>query len=297
MENHFTLCYSKSHETSRKPDATGEAAPTSDPVAGEGHDLVGGGRTGRLLSKFRFSMAADLSKGRRERAELQGLSGSSFQAFGTGEEAIGESFAEGRGGFWLQHRSLDHAPGGRGDSQVFWDSLSSQSSLATSDGVRVELSEAGTAGSGKRRGGDRTLEKEALAGNKKKPSHLEPIWPFSMKVGFFSSPMYVGHGRRGDRLPSCIIFTGETGSLPSPVSPSRPSGDAWGSTSDFRGKISIPLMWRPLCAISCDIFGVRSSSCGTRLSSIGENPFVTSWIVIHGSIWNGSLDMPLNSIR
>lgn len=64
MEDKFILYYSESHETSRKPDATGEAAPTSDPVTGEGHDLVGGGSTSRILRKFCFSMAAGLSKGR-----------------------------------------------------------------------------------------------------------------------------------------------------------------------------------------------------------------------------------------
>lgn len=41
----------------------------------------------------------------------------------------------------------------------------------------------------------------------KKPSHLEPIWPFSMKAGFCSFPMSVELGPRRDRLLSCIIST------------------------------------------------------------------------------------------
>ena len=56
---------------------------------------------------------------------------------------------------------------GRTNSQVFWNSLSSQSPLATSDGVGMELSEARAPGSGKERRGDRTLEEETMAGNKK----------------------------------------------------------------------------------------------------------------------------------
>ena len=175
MENNFVLCYNNSHETFRKPEATGEAAPTSDPVAGEGHDLVGSGTTSRFLRKLRFSMAAGLSKARRERAELQGLSGSSLQTFRAGEETVSETFAEGSFGFWLQHRSLDHETGGRGNSKGLWNSLPSQPSLATPDRARLELSEARTSGSGKGRGADRTLEGETLAGNKKKPPHLEPI--------------------------------------------------------------------------------------------------------------------------
>jgi hypothetical protein len=144
MENNFMLCYNNSHETFRKPEATGEAAPPSDPVAGEGHDLVGGGSTARILGKFCFSVAAGFSKGRGEGSELQSLPGSSCQAFGTRKEAIGEPFAERSFGFWLQYRSLDHETGGRGNSKDLRNSLSSQPSLATPDRARMELSETRT---------------------------------------------------------------------------------------------------------------------------------------------------------
>jgi len=291
------LCYNNSHETFRKPEATGEAAPTSDPVAGEGHDLVGGGTTSRLLCKLCFSMAADLSKGRGERSELQSLSGSSCQAFGTRKEAIGEPFAERSFGFWLQYRSLDHETGGRGNSKGLRNSLSSQPSLAAPNRARMELSETRTPGSGKRRGGDRTLEEETLAGNKKKPSHLEPIWLFSMKVGFCSFPMFAEHGRRRDRLLSCIISTGEIESRPSPASPSRPSGGIWGFTFNSRGRISKPRMRPSFCAIFCNTSVGMSSSYGTKLSSIGGNRSMSSSIVTQGSMWSGFQDMPLSSIR
>ncbi len=112
MENNFILWYNKSHETFRKPDATGETAPTSDPVAREGHDLVGGGSASRLLCKLCFSMATGLSEGGGERSGLPSFSGASFQAFETREEALGEPFTERACGFWLPHRSLDHATGG-----------------------------------------------------------------------------------------------------------------------------------------------------------------------------------------
>jgi hypothetical protein len=297
MENNFILCYDIHHETSRKPDAIGEAAPTSGPVAREGHKLIGGGTTSGILRKLCFSMAAGLSKGREGGSKSQSLSGSSCQAFRTREETIGEPFAERPFGFWLWHRSLDHETSGRTNSQVFWNSLSSQSPLATPDGVGMELSKARTAGSGKERRGDRTLEEETMAGNKKKPPHLEPIWPFSMRVGFCSFPMFVGHGHRGDRLPSCIIFTGETESRPSPVLPSRPSGDTWGFTSDFKGRILRPLTLETFCTTSCSTSVVMLFSYGTKLSSIGGNRSETSAIAIQGSMWNGSPGMPLSSIR
>jgi hypothetical protein len=295
MENNFILCYSKSHETSRKPDATGEAAPTSNPVAREGHDLVGSGSTSKVLRKLCFSMAAGLSQGRREGSESQSLPGSSSQAFGTREEGIVEPFAKRSCGFWLQHRPLDHASGGRSNSKVFWNSLSSQSPLATPDRAGMELSETRTSGSGKGREGDRTLEEETLAGNKKKPPHLEPIWPLLMKAGFFSFPIFVGHGHRGERLPSCIIFTGETESRLFPVLPSRPSGDTWGFTSDFKVRILRPLTWGSFCTISYSTFVDMLSSYGTKLLFIEENQSMTSSIAIQGSMWNGSPDMPLSS--
>ncbi len=161
----------------------------------------------------------------------------------------------------------------------------------------MELSEAGTPGSGKGRGGDTTLEEETLAGNKKKPPHLEPTWPFSMKVGFCSSPIFAGHGPRGDRLRSCIISTGETESRPSRPLASRPRSDIWGFTSNFKERISRPLMWPSFCAIFCSTSVDMWSSYGTKLSSIGGNRSMTSSTAIQGSMWNGFLDMLLSSIR
>jgi len=291
------LWYNNSHETFRKPEATGEAAPPGNPVAGEGHDLDGGGTTSRLLCKLCFSMAADLSKGRGERSELQRLPGSSCQAFGTRKEAIGEPFAERSFGLWLQHRSLDHETGGRGNPKDLRNSLSSQPYLATPDRARMELSETRTQGSGKRRGGDRTLEEETLASNKKKPSHLEPIWLFSMKLGFCSFPMFAEPGRQGDRLPSCIISTGEIESRLSPASPFRPSGGIWGFTSDSRGRILRHRMWPSFCVIFCDTSVGMSSSYGIKLSSIRGNRSMNFSIVIQDSMWSGFQDMPLSSIR
>lgn len=297
MENNFDLCYNSGHETFREPDATGEAAPTSNPVAKKGHDLVGGGSTTRILRKFRFSMAAGLSEGRGKRLESESLSRSSCQTFRTREKAIGEPFAERPCSFWLQHRSLDHAPCGRSNSQVFWNSLSSQPPLATSDGVGMELPKARTSGSGKGRGRDRTLEEETLAGNKKKPSHLEPIWPSSMRVDFCSFPMFAEHGRRGDKLPSCIISTGEKESRPSRPLLSRPSDDTWRFTSNFKGRILRPQMWRSFCAISRNTSVGMLFSYGIELSSIGEKQSMTSWIATQDSMWNGFPDMPRSSIR
>lgn len=297
MENNLIICYDGGHETSRKPEAIGEAAPTSNPVAEQGPDLVGGGSASRFLCKLRFPMAASLSKRRGEGSEGQRLSGASCQAFGGREETTGEPFAERTCGFWLRHRSLDHATSGRGNSQVFWNSLSSQPPLATPDRAGMELSKARAPGSRKGRGRDRTLEEEKLAGNKKKPPHLEPIWHFSMKAGFCSFPTFAEQGRRGERPPSCIISTGEREFRPSRPSPSRPSGDTWRFTSDFKARISKLWTWRPFCAISCNTSGGMLSSYGTRLSFIGEGLSLTSLIATQGSIWNGFPDMPRSSIR
>lgn len=119
------LRYNNSHETIRKPEATGEATPTSTPVAGARHDLVGGGLTSGFLCNFRFPTATDLSEGSKEGAELQGFSGPSLQTFGAEEETISEPFVERFLGFWLQYRPLDHETSGRGNLRGFWNLLSS----------------------------------------------------------------------------------------------------------------------------------------------------------------------------
>lgn len=167
MEINIVICYQGGHETSRKPDATGEAAPTSDPVAKEGQDIVGSGTNGWFFSKLSIPMATGLSKGRGEGAALQSISGSSFQTFSKRQEAIGKAFTKRPFGFWVQHRPLDHSTCCRGDSQASPSSLSPQPYLASVDRIRMELSEAGAQGTGEERGGDRTLEEETLAGNKK----------------------------------------------------------------------------------------------------------------------------------
>jgi hypothetical protein len=136
-----------------------------------------------------------------------------------------------------------------------------------------------------------------LAGNKKKPSHLEPISPSSMRVDFCSFPMFAEHGRRGDKPPSCIISTGGKESRPSRPLLSRPSDDTWCFTSNFKGRILGPQMWRSFCAISCDTSVDMLFSYGIELSSIREKQFMTSWIATQDSMWNGFPDMPRNSIR
>lgn len=167
MKNNFILCYKRSHETFRQLGATGEAAPTSDLVAREGDDLIGSGSTSRVLRKLRFPTAAGFSKGRGEGSGLQSLSGSSSRALERRKETTGEPFDERFRSIWVHHRSLNHAAGGRGNSHVLWSSLSSQPPLVTPDGAGIELSEARTPGSGNGRGGDRTLEEETVAGDKK----------------------------------------------------------------------------------------------------------------------------------
>ena len=70
-----------------------------------------------------------------------------------------------------------------------------------------------------------------------------------------------------------------------------------GFTSDFKGRISRPLTWGTFCTTSCSTSVVMLLSYGTNLSSIGENRSETSSIATQDSMWNGSPDMPLSSIR
>jgi hypothetical protein len=89
MENNFILCYTGSHETSRKPSATGKASPPSHPVATKGQDFIGGGKKGALFGKFRVSLATGIPPERRRRSEWQTGSRASSQAFRGRKTAIG----------------------------------------------------------------------------------------------------------------------------------------------------------------------------------------------------------------
>jgi len=144
------------------------------------------------------------------------------------------------------YRSLHHTTGGRSNSEIFWNSLSSKPPLAASDGAGMELSKARTSGSGKGRGEDRALEDETLASNKKKPPHLETIWHFSMKVVFCSSPLFAENWCRRVRLPSCIIATSGREFRPFRPLPSRPSGDMCRLIPDFKERILRSWTWRVL---------------------------------------------------
>ncbi len=285
------------HETYRKPDAIGEATPTSDPIAKEGQDIVGSGTNSRFISKFCISMATGLSRRRGEGFNCPSGPGASSQAFGGEEEGPCRTLDERPLGFWLQHGYLDHSTCCRGNPKTSASSLSSQPYLASADRVGMELSEARAKGKGEERRRDRTLEEEALAHNKKKPSNLGPIWPFSMKVGFCSYQMSVGHGLPEDEPQSCIISIGGRGSRLSLRLPYRQSGDTWGFISISMRKISRQWMSQSFCITFCNTSAVMSSYCGTGLLSIRENlsaAFVTSILV---SMWNGFLGMPLNSIQ
>jgi len=297
MEINIVIWYYGGYETSREPDAIGEATPTSGPVAKEGQDNVGSGTNGWFLSKLSIPMATSLSKGRGERVKCPSGTGASSQAFGGKEESSCEPLDERSSGLWLQHRSLDHSTCCRGNSQASPSSLSPQPYLASVERLRMELSEAGVQGTGEGRGRDRTLEEETLAGNKKKPSNLGPIWRFLMKVALCSSQMFAGHGLRGVKLQSSVTSTGGRGSRPSRLSPYRQSANTWGSISNFMRRTSRRLMSQSFCTIFCNTSVVISSSYGTEPLFIGESPSMTSAVVIQGSMWNGSLDMPLSLTR
>lgn len=297
MEINFILCYTGGHETSGKPSATGKASPPSHPIAGRGQDFIGGGKKGALFGKFRVSLATSIPTERRRRARLQTGSRASCQAFRGRKTATGRDSLEGPNGSWLPDGPVDDATGGGSDSKDFWSPVSSQSYLATVDRNGLELPEAGTKSPRTGRSRNRTLEKVSLAGHKKKPPHLAPIWYFWMKAVSFSSLLSAGRGLRRGRRRSCIISTNGKGFLRSLLLPFLPRDDIWGFITIFKNGTSGVSMWQSFCAIFSFISAGMLSFYGTRLLSTGENLSLISSSAILGFMWNGFQHMLLSSIR
>lgn len=103
--------------------------------------------------------------------------------------------------------------------------------------------------------------------------------PLRCRSNFSSFPIFAEHGRRGDKLASCIVSTGEKEPLPS-----RPNDDTCRFTCNFKGRILRPQKGRSFCAISCNTFVDKLFSYGIELSSIRENRSMASWIATQDSM-------------
>ena len=119
----------------------------------------------------------------------------------------------------IYDRAMDAAANCQADRETFRDSLSLRSCVASDDGSKMDVAEAGAPGHAEKRASHSTLEEASVAGVKKKPEDLGPIWYSSTKADSSSSLTCARPGRRSAIPPSSNTATRGSGFLPSPPSP------------------------------------------------------------------------------
>src|SRR6266478_4348934 len=78
----------------------------------------------------------------------------------------------------LYDRAMDSAANCQADRETFRDSLSLRSCMASDDGSKMDMAEAGASSHAEKRASHRTLEEAAVAGVKKKPQDLGAGRPY-----------------------------------------------------------------------------------------------------------------------
>src|SRR5512145_556086 len=146
----------------------------------------------------------------------------------------------------IYHRAMDPAANCQADRETFRDSLSLRSCVASDDGSRMDVAEAGASGHAEKRGGHRTLEEAAMARVKKKPEDLAPISYSSTKADSSSSLTCARPGHRSAIPRSSDTATAGSGFPPSPPSPSPRCASAL----DFTSVSTAPILrgWRSLAS-------------------------------------------------
>ena len=157
----------------------------------------------------------------------------------------------------LYDRAMDSAANCQADRETFRDSLSLRSCMASDDGSKMDMAEAGASSHAEKRASHRTLEEAAVAGVKKKPKDLGPISYSSTKADSSSSLTCARLGRRSAIPRSSDTATPGSGFLPSPQSPSphRASG------LDFTSVSIAPILREWRSSASCVTF---CATCADR---------------------------------
>ena len=197
----------------------------------------------------------------------------------------------------LYHRAMDPAANRQADRETFRHSLSLRSCVASDDGFKMDVAEAGASGHAEKRASHRRLEEAGVAGVKKKPKDLGPISYSSTKEASSSFLTCARPGRRSAVHRSSGTATAGSEFLPSPPSPSP----RWASGLDFTSVSTVPILpgWRSSdsCVTSCAICADRLCCSGMAAPSIGVSSSRSSFANTSGSMCIDFQPMPQNSIR
>ena len=188
------------HETIRNPKAARKAAPTRHRAAGKRLYPVGRSEKAWLFAGLGVPLATNVPERRRGSLEAKACAGTPAKADTRPKESIDTNFAERTSFAWVQYRPMDPKAYCRGNREKVRHRVSSQSSLAFSDRLRMELPEARKESQGARRESHRALETLRMAAYKKTRIGLEPISYFLTKAAFSWFPTSGGLGRHAAKL-------------------------------------------------------------------------------------------------
>ena len=188
------------HETIWNPKAARKAAPARNRAAKKRLYPVGSSEKARLFSRLGLSLAADVPGRRRRSHEGKAGTRASAKTDTWPKEDIDTNFAERSSFIWIPYRLMDPKTCCRSDREKVRHSISSQSSMALSNGPRMELPEARKTRQRARRESHTALETVQMAAYKKKPIGLALIWSFLTKAASCWFPISGAHGRHGGKL-------------------------------------------------------------------------------------------------
>ena len=154
-----------------------------------------------LFAGFGVPLAANVPERRRGSLEAKTGTGTPAKTDARPKEGIDTNFAKRASFAWIQYRPMDTKAYRRGDREKVRYRISSQSSLAFSDRLGLELPEARKASQRARRKGHTALETLRMAAYKKTQIRLAPIWYFLTRAAFSWFPISGVPGRRVDKLP------------------------------------------------------------------------------------------------
>lgn len=297
MDIHSSILYARGHATSWNPSTIGSTKTSSrSPVAGW-QDLPVCGRDAERFDKLGGALGSGLSPRWDSGPAGQTNAGAPATVIRVSKAPAPTTVGAWRWRSGLYNRTVDSAAHCQADRETFRDSLSLWSCVASDDGFKMDVAEAGAPGHAEKRASHRTLETAGVAGVKKKPKDLGPISYSSTKAASSSFLTCAKLGRRSAVPRSLDTATAGSGFLPSQPSPSlrRASG------LDFTSVSTVPILpgWRSSdsCVTSCTICVDRLCCSGMAAPSIGVSSSRSSFANTSASMCIDFQPMPQSSIR
>ena len=174
MDIHSVIVYTMGHATPWNPSTTRSTKTSSRSPAAGWQDVPVCGRDAERFDKFRSALGPGLSPrwGSRPAAQTNAWAPATVVQVTKAQAPAPVGARCWRGG--IHHRSVDSAANCQADRETFRDSLSLRSCVASNDGSKMDMAEAGAPGHAEKRASHRTLEETGVAQVKKSPKTWGP---------------------------------------------------------------------------------------------------------------------------